>query len=70
MKRSAKPKPVTLNLVQQDKFKDQILIVLADYKNCSLEFLQSEGFRLDVSHRIMLNLRAVSTMKTIRSTSR
>lgn len=56
MKRSEKPKSVSLNLAQQEKFKEQVVIVLADYR-------VSEPLRGEAANRIMNNLRIVATMK-------
>jgi hypothetical protein len=63
MKRSDKPQPITLTVAQQEKLRDQFLLILADYKGCSLEYLQSEGFRIDVTHRLMMNVHAVARMR-------
>lgn len=45
---------------RKDALKDQILLVLADYKTCSSELLRSEGWRIEVANRIIRNLELVA----------
>lgn len=59
MRRSGKPKPISLTLAKQEKFKEQILIVLEDYRNMK----DPLEHKHEMADRIMMNLRVVATMK-------
>lgn len=54
---------VALDAEQVDKFKDQVLLVLADYQTTrdAHAFGRQEGVRLEVAKRIIDNLRACSS---------
>jgi hypothetical protein len=53
-------KLLTLNEKKLATFKDQVLLVLADYRAMEKQFLANEGTRIEIANRIIDNLKAVA----------
>jgi hypothetical protein len=69
MRRALKPGPINLTVAQQEKFKEQILIILADYQDCKDPYAfgsTNDGIRIEVTNRIMNNLRIISTLRSLK----
>ena len=54
------PTAYTLDDVSLDVLKDQILLVLADYRNMEAERFHTEGTRIEIAKRIIDNLKATA----------